>query len=427
MNFFWQGYEMTTDGIHTDNASWLSWLFTNYQAKIYRFIYWMVQDHETAHDLTQDTFLRAYSHANKLRESEHLSSWLYTTAKNICIDYWRKEKRHYTDDLTGSRPISHAADPNEIIEKEHISKLIRDVLLSLNAEQRKAVLLRDIDGYTYNEAAQLLGLTTPAYTSLLNRARAKFAQTLFSNLCSKTKKNLLGTKECMLLLKSFDIYNWPEDISYQVGERIRSYFDHSAKFYMESRETNYPAQLDEILLAKLRCKEVGASIDIGTGTGSIAEKLAKHCRRVYATDISPNMLSYAMKRFEAEGINNVELIQGDLCETITMHGKYDAAICSVVLHHLLEPAQAIKQMASSLRQFGTLVIADFSTHNYEWMLRTNCDIWSGFYTEQLAKWIKQAGLREVWAVKYDDICFTFTDPSGSRVSIPLVVAGGTKN
>jgi len=122
-----------------------------------------------AEDATQETFLRAYQAMDKFREG-NLSGWLMRIAKNVCIDFWRKQ-----------RPESHAsglgsADPPETVSLHQRMELnsalqrVQEEMKSLTPEQRRCLELK-MDGYTYEETAQRTGLSIGAVKSHLQNGR----------------------------------------------------------------------------------------------------------------------------------------------------------------------------------------------------------------------------------------------------------------
>lgn len=149
--------------------------------------------------------------------------------------------------------------------------------------------------------------------------------------------------------------------------------------------------VDEALLALLDPKWVVA--DLGCGTGDIAARLAPLVAAVHVVDMSKAMLAAARKRLG--GHANVEFHHGDLT-SIPLHDRsVDAAIISLVLHHVAEPPAAIQEAARLLRPHGRLLVIDMLEHDREQYRQTMGHKWLGFRPRDMAGWFTAAGLIEV--------------------------------
>lgn len=132
--------------------------------------------------------------------------------------------------------------------------------------------------------------------------------------------------------------------------------------------------------------------DLGCGTGQNAAALAPYVARVIAVDESSAMLSAARKRLA--GCENVELRGGRL-ESLPMDdGTLDAAIISLVLHFVVDPAAVLAEAARTLVPGGRLLIVDMLPHEREEYRATMGHLWLGFDASQLGGWFARAGLSE---------------------------------
>jgi ArsR family transcriptional regulator len=132
--------------------------------------------------------------------------------------------------------------------------------------------------------------------------------------------------------------------------------------------------------------------DIGTGTGGMLPYLAEFAGEILAVDISAEMLRRARARARALGLENVELIKGDLEELPIETASVDAAFAALSLHHAPNPARAIEEMARILQPGGTLVVIDLCAHGHEWLREEHGDIWMGFAREEITAHLAHAGL-----------------------------------
>ncbi len=136
----------------------------------------------------------------------------------------------------------------------------------------------------------------------------------------------------------------------------------------------------------------GRVVDVGTGTGFVAAGLAPSVERVIGVDNSSAMLETARENLDALGVENVELVEGDLSELPLADGSVDAAFANMVLHHAEEPATMLAEMARVVRPGGSVVIADEVEHPYEWMRHEHADVWLGFTRNYIERLFGEAGL-----------------------------------
>ncbi|MEO1060266.1 MAG: sigma-70 family RNA polymerase sigma factor [Actinomycetota bacterium] len=125
-------------------------------------------DRSLAEDLTGETFAAAAAAFRDGRAEEVTESWLRTVAKRRLIDHWRREavaRRHIV--LLADRRVTEAPD---LAERQGIV----EALGRLDEDQRRALVLRHMDGHSVGEVAELLGRTPKATESLLSRARVAF-------------------------------------------------------------------------------------------------------------------------------------------------------------------------------------------------------------------------------------------------------------
>lgn len=147
----------------------------------------------------------------------------------------------------------------------------------------------------------------------------------------------------------------------------------------------------EALLALLdRRWQVG---DLGCGTGQVSAAVAPHVGHVIAVDGSAEMLAAARRRLK--DFENVDIRRGDL-EALPIDGaSLNAAVMVLVLHHLPNPASALREAARSLKPAGRLLVVDMLPHGHEEYKQEMGHVWLGFGEEQMGGWMRDAGLRAV--------------------------------
>lgn len=130
--------------------------------------------------------------------------------------------------------------------------------------------------------------------------------------------------------------------------------------------------------------------DLGCGTGDVAEQMAPLVRRVIAVDRETLMLEAARRRLAEH--RNVVFRRGELAELPIRVGEIDAAVIMLVLHHLPEPAAAIRGCARVLAPGGRVLVVDMERHDREVYARTMGHQHLGFDERDARAWAKSSGL-----------------------------------
>lgn len=149
-------------------------LVTRFRQKIYRLLYHMVRHEEDAWDLLQDTFLKAYQQLPRLRKPELFSTWLIKIAMNIAINHLKKKKRqnHHREKMANEmRHHPGVEAPDQIAERREMEQKLHALIAKLPAKQRSVLVLCDLEGYSYKEAAQILQCRIGTIMSRLYYAR----------------------------------------------------------------------------------------------------------------------------------------------------------------------------------------------------------------------------------------------------------------
>ena len=133
-------------------------------------------------------------------------------------------------------------------------------------------------------------------------------------------------------------------------------------------------------------------LDLGCGTGNAAELLSPLVKRVIAVDRSQPMLNAAKKRLSGGGCENVEFVLGDLSSLPIEDAQADAAVCFLVLHHVEDPAAALKECARVLKPGGQLLVVDMVEHDRDSYRHTMGHRWLGFSRTNIEDMAKRSGL-----------------------------------
>jgi ubiquinone/menaquinone biosynthesis C-methylase UbiE/DNA-binding transcriptional ArsR family regulator len=133
-------------------------------------------------------------------------------------------------------------------------------------------------------------------------------------------------------------------------------------------------------------------LDIGTGTGALLPLLAGAGAAVTAVDTSEAMLERARLLCEREQIAGVRFRSADVQALPFADDSFDAAYCSMVLHHVASPGQAVSEMARVVRPGGKVVVVAFTSHNLQWMREELAHQWLGFSREEMLAIFARHGL-----------------------------------
>lgn len=145
-------------------------LLARHEKQVYRFGLRMCGDEEAAREVLQETLLTAFRSLRSFRGEASLSTWLYQIARSFCLRSRRRGSGHEPLEHAGQVPCDTPAADDRAHAGE-VAELLQAALLALSTEQREAVVLRDVEGLSVEEAAGVVGLGVPAFKSRLHRAR----------------------------------------------------------------------------------------------------------------------------------------------------------------------------------------------------------------------------------------------------------------
>jgi RNA polymerase sigma-70 factor (ECF subfamily) len=159
-------------------------LLTRYERPVFSLIYRMVRDRTLAEDLAQEAFIRAFNAIGSYNTSYKFSNWVFKIANNHTIDYLRKRKLdtvsihgspHATtpEEVSQTRLVLQSSDenPHELVEHKELGGQIEEAIGELREEYRTVILLRHVEGYAYDEIAEIMELPLGTVKTYLHRAR----------------------------------------------------------------------------------------------------------------------------------------------------------------------------------------------------------------------------------------------------------------
>jgi RNA polymerase sigma-70 factor (ECF subfamily) len=151
-----------------------------YQGLAYNVAYRILNDPDAAADATQDAFLSAFRAMGKFRGGS-FKSWVLRIVTNACYDQLRVKQRRPTsslDDLPVEADHTYYLEdtselPDEFVERQELNRFIQAGINQLPAEQRLVLVLSDVQGFSYQEVAEVLDISLGTVKSRLSRGRAK--------------------------------------------------------------------------------------------------------------------------------------------------------------------------------------------------------------------------------------------------------------
>jgi RNA polymerase sigma-70 factor (ECF subfamily) len=163
-------------------------LLLRYQGKVYRFGVKMCRDPEDAKDVLQDTLLTMARTVRDFRGASSLSTWLYTVARSFCIKK-RRRKSTAAEPLSidtlerDAAKVAHPGPgPEEDLQNRQLEAVLAEAIAALAPMYREVLVLRDIEGLTAAQVAEVLGISVDAVKSRLHRARLEIRKSLASLL-----------------------------------------------------------------------------------------------------------------------------------------------------------------------------------------------------------------------------------------------------
>lgn len=180
-----------------DDAAWEA-VVTTYTRRVYNLGYRYTGQRDLAEDLTQEIFVRVYQNLKSYRpDAGSLQNWILKVGRNLIIDHYRQTRRYQHSG--GSEELEHLdlkdeklPNPFRVVEQSEASRFLHDGLQSISAELKEAVILRDLEGLTYQEIAELLNIPEGTVKSRINRGRIELARLLSKRRAQPARTQVKG-------------------------------------------------------------------------------------------------------------------------------------------------------------------------------------------------------------------------------------------
>lgn len=161
-------------------------LVRKYQDRLYNAVAHSMGNAEDARDAVQEAMVQAFLRLETFQQSSAFYTWLYRIAFNIAASHRRR--KHITASVdqareaTGQEPVDAGPDPGDRIEQEERCQQVRQAIAQLSEEHRSVLVLRDMEGFCYEEIAEVLNLPVGTVRSRLHRARMQLRDLLKGTL-----------------------------------------------------------------------------------------------------------------------------------------------------------------------------------------------------------------------------------------------------
>jgi RNA polymerase sigma-70 factor, ECF subfamily len=181
-------------------------LVRRYQNRIFTASFRILSNAEEAEEVVQDTFLKVHQNISKFRQQASFSAWVFKIAHNLCMDILRNRQRKkgfrllsfnpqsnspepYEDSIEAFNVVSQLADPganpSQSLDLREQGSVVMESLKQLTDTQRTVVVLHDIEGFSYVEIAEIVGISIGTVRSRLHYGRVKLKELLEPYFCQQ--------------------------------------------------------------------------------------------------------------------------------------------------------------------------------------------------------------------------------------------------
>lgn len=177
-------------------------LFERYYPRVKNVSYGVLGSQEDAEDVVQEAFLKAYRNLSSFRGQSSFYTWLYRIVFNLSIDYARKKYRQTEVNVSETEmfdasmnsvsaqeiPLSKSATPFGRMEQKEMGEAISKAIEQLSPEHKAVIILREVEGLSYNEISDIIGCSKGTIMSRLHHARKRLQKVLHSFSSSSSPK-----------------------------------------------------------------------------------------------------------------------------------------------------------------------------------------------------------------------------------------------
>ncbi len=204
----------------------------------------------------------------------------------------------------------------------------------------------------------------------------------------------------------------------------KEYFEKVADRWDRMRQGFFSERVRKKAVARARVQGGKIAADIGAGTGFLTEELIKNKLKVIAVDRSQAMIEEMKKKFSR--YDGIEYKSGDFNNLPLQNETVDYVFANMFLHHVEVPQLAIDEMVRILKPGGKLVITDMDEHEFEFLKKEQHDRWMGFKREDVSRWFKHAGLKNVAVDCVEEDCCADSEECSQKAVVSIFIAYGEK-
>lgn len=173
--------ELVVRCLQRDEVAW-QLLVERHSRRVLNIAYQFTGRRDEAEELAQEVFLRVFRSLHQFDLTTHFVPWLVRVSRNLCIDEHRSRAREkaalVADELDPERTVDTGASPYRNLEEKELEQRVRRGLAELGEELRTALILRDLQGLSYSEIAEVLHLAVGTVKSRIHRGRLELATLL---------------------------------------------------------------------------------------------------------------------------------------------------------------------------------------------------------------------------------------------------------
>jgi RNA polymerase sigma-70 factor (ECF subfamily) len=154
-----------------------------YQKKVFNIALGMLNNYDDASDIAQEVFIRVFKSIKSFKGESAFSTWLYRITTNACLDELRKSKNktknivsidediHFEDGEAARQIVDDSPSPDMIVEANELKNIVNDAIEELSEEHKTVIILREIQGFSYEEIADIIKSPQGTVKSRISRAR----------------------------------------------------------------------------------------------------------------------------------------------------------------------------------------------------------------------------------------------------------------
>ncbi len=204
----------------------------------------------------------------------------------------------------------------------------------------------------------------------------------------------------------------------------KQYFDEVANQWDKMRESFFSKTVRDKAFSVADVQRDKIAADIGAGTGFITEGLIRKGLQVIVVDQSEMMLAKMKTKFAR--VMGIDYHVGEAEKLPIPNETVDYTFANMYLHHVEMPPKAIEEMVRILKPGGKLVITDLDEHYFEFLKAEHHDRWMGFKRENVERWFKAAGLKNVIVDCVGESCCAQSNCGSENAEISIFVASGER-